>query len=102
MAWCIVKYKEALGPPIGLLLEDVDRMVDLAAQIFSSKIPLTIFASFEYYSCFTWCVQMSEIRARAEERKDTPVSVTEATPLHSQEVRDHERLPIAFWSRCWG
>ena len=47
MAGCIVEHKEGLGPPICLLLEDIDRILDLQVEFLGTEVSLAIFASFE-------------------------------------------------------
>ena len=81
MTWGIVKKKETLGPPISLLLKDVDGVVDLLKEMVSTEIAITIFACLEYDPSFPVCVWISKVGERAEERKDALVSVREAPPL---------------------
>jgi hypothetical protein len=47
MTWCIVKQKEALYPPICLLLKNVNSVVDLSEEIIGAKVTVAIFARFE-------------------------------------------------------
>ena len=49
----IVEHEEALSRPICLLLEDVNRIVDLLMEFLGTKVPLAVFAHFEQDPCLT-------------------------------------------------
>lgn len=50
---CIIKKEESLSKAIGLILKDVNGMVNLCEKIITIKVTIAILPGFEYNSCLS-------------------------------------------------
>ena len=88
MAWCIVKKEKCLEISFGQAFENIDGRVDLCEEIFSTKIAIVVFASFEKNPSFP--KDKSQQNDGRKVMVDGLITITQVAPLGCQEVRDHD------------